>query len=441
MKKRFKFFSLLFSLTSLVSCSSPSYLSAVIKNPEKVKHLTSVSQYYSDAKYLDFKNKITGFSSRFSSFFASSQIKENKNNFSCSPISAFFALGLAVTSSSGDTRKEILDVFNVEYDTFKTYYNVYFDELLIDSTIGSDNKKTLLSLSNSIWFDKEYKIVDSGLEELKNDNYCYSFQTEFKNNNRKANELVRAFIKDKTNGLIDRDFNFSTSTILLLINTIYLADTWNTEGTDLIYSENTSDEYKFTNSSGNKSSKKLLQSPYYSGKQITSETYSAFFACTNKFNIYFMTPLGDNSIQDIFTSENILQVIDDSKYIHIDSEKNEEYYTRAIFPEFEVETQSDLQDILRDNFNIKIMFSTACDFSKVVSTPAEVNRVIHDTKLIVNKKGVEGGGASIIEVVNTMPAPRETKKVYSDFLVNKEFSFILTSNDNILFSGIIKDID
>ena len=108
MKKRFKFFSIGLALSSIVSCSNKSYLSAVIKNPEKVKHLTSTHQYNSDQKYQDFTKKVKEFSVKLSSAFAKYQRKEKKYNFACSPLSAFLCLGLGVTSSSGNTQKEIL---------------------------------------------------------------------------------------------------------------------------------------------------------------------------------------------------------------------------------------------------------------------------------------------------------------------------------------------
>ena len=437
MKKRFKFFSIGLALSSIVSCSNKSYLSAVIKNPEKVKHLTSVHQYHSDQKYLDFIQKVKEFSVKLSSAFAKYQIKENKTNFSCSPLSAFLCLGLGVTSSSGDTQKEILDAFNLDYDTFKKYYNVYFDDLIIRAS-NRENKSSL-SLSNSVWLDKECKTIDSGLEELKNDNYCYSFHADFKNQNKKANEQVREFIKDKTNGLIDRDFGFDTDTLFLLINTLYLIDSWNESSSDLPYASNSGEEYVFTNSDGSKSDKKLLQGYYFDGKPQVSETYTSFFTYTNNFKIYFMVPNEGNKINDIFTTDNISQVIDTSKYVYEDKELNIEYSTRVLFPEFEVGTQSLLDDILKEEFNINTMFSLDCDFSKITKDSTVVSKVIHDTKLIVNKEGIEGGAVTIINVAETSSGPRETE--YADFLVNKEFGFILTSNDSIIFSGIINNID
>ena len=436
MKKRFRLFSLGLALSSLVSCSNKSYLSAVIKNPEKVKHLTSVYQYYSDQKYQDFTKKVKEFSVKLSSAFAKYQIKENKTNFSCSPLSAFLCLGLGVTSSNGNTQKEILDAFNLDYDTFKKYYNVYFDDLIISAS-NSENKSSL-SLSNSVWLDKECKTVNSGLEELKNDNYCYSFHTDFKNQNKKANEQVREFIKDKTNGLIDRDFGFGPDTLLLLINTLYLFDSWNESDSDLPYAEKSGEEYVFTNSDGSKSNKKLLRGYYYDGKPQESETYTSFYTYTNNFKLYFMVPNEGNKINDIFTTDNISQVIDSSKYVYKDKELNIEYSTRVFFPEFEVETQSLLNDVLKEEFNINTMFSLACDFSKITKDSTFVSRVIHDTKLIVNKKGIEGGAVTIIESRDGSSGPIETE--YADFLVNKEFGFILSSN-GILFSGIINNID
>ena len=159
-------------------------------------------QYYSDQKYQDFTKKVKEFSIKLSSAFAKYQIRDNKTNFSCSPLSDFLCLGLGVTSSSGNTQKEILDAFNMDYDTFKKYYNVYFDDLIIRAS-NSENKSSL-SLSNSIWIDKNCKIVDSGLEELKNNEIGVYSGSYMWNNPDLSEEKVKEFFNIITLDSLDK---------------------------------------------------------------------------------------------------------------------------------------------------------------------------------------------------------------------------------------------
>ena len=140
------------------------------------------------------------------------------------------------------------------------------------------------------------------------------------------------------------------------MNTLYLKDVWNDIGRDLPYA---SSEYKFKNIDSNTSSKSLLDGYYNSGKAIETDTYSAFNTSTySGMRLYFIKPNDGVNINTLFNKEIIDYVSTSSNYIINDSEKQETYRTKCIFPEFKADSDIDLKETLSKDFNIKEQMAT-----------------------------------------------------------------------------------
>ena len=96
--------------------------------------------------------------------------------------------------------------------------------------------------------------------------------------------------------------------------------------------------------------------------------------------------------------------------------------------------------MLSKSFNIKSLFDDSCDFSNITTAKVSCSEIKHILKLMVNNKGIEGA-ALTYEVLAGAVGPDEYTDVYETFPVDKEFGFVLTRNNAILFSGIIFNID
>ena len=86
------------------------------------------------------------------------------------------------------------------------------------------------------------------------------------------------------------------------------------------------------------------------------------------------------------------------------------------------------------------MFEHA-DLSNITDEDVYCEGIYHKTKLIVDKTGIEGAAVTIMPVC-AEAAPDETyTKVYYDFIVDRDFIFIMKNRyDVTLFSGIITEI-
>jgi serine protease inhibitor len=67
--------------------------------------------------------------------------------------------------------------------------------------------------------------------------------------------------------------------------------------------------------------------------------------------------------------------------------------------------------------------------------------VTHVAKLVVNKKGTEGAAVTVIDMMATAAPYEEYKKVYETFVVDQEFGYVVSYNNNVLFSGVVTNID
>lgn len=426
-------------LLFLTSCSNTSSIRRMkcLREPVKLSRRLNISSYI-DEDYKAFKNKMKLFSSSLSESLLKQEYIKNEN-LAFSPLSIELALGLAVSSSNNETRDELLNAFDIDYDTFNKYYKAYFTDSLLENEDNNGKIYSQIKTYNSIWIDDEIELKDEGLDNLLNDYYCYSFEADFNNKNKRSNDAIRQFNKEKTNGLIDQDLNISKETLFVLMNTLYLKDVWDDIGRDLPYA---SSEYKFKNIDGNTSSKSLLDGYYNSGKAIETDTYSAFNTSTySGMRLYFIKPNDGVNINTLFNKEIIDYVSTSSNYIINDSEKQEKYLTKCIFPEFKADSAIDLKETLSKDFNIKNLFDPeSCDFSNLSNNKVYCDDIKHIAKLDVNKTGIEGAAITMMAMCGES-AHVEYEIVRETFVVDKEFIFVLTNGNIILFSGIVTNID
>ena len=410
-----------------------------LRNPDGLDHTVARAQL-NDSNYYNFKDKMRVFSTKMSESFIKSDYDANKN-ITISPLSIEMCLGLAVYCANGQTRTELLNALDVDFTTFNKYYKLLFNELSRLDKDASDQVASELSLTNSIWIDNDINLSETGLDDLKNDYYCHSFEADFNKNNKETTEAIEYFIEQKTKGLIQPDLQFDPKTFFVLMNTLYLKDIWNDWGGDL----NTTSETKFKNANGNVSSKELLVGYSEDGKAIETDDYSCFFACTRYGRyLYFVKPNEGKALKDVFNKEAMQYVLNHKNYVYQDNEKLERYHTNCVFPEFKADSDIDLIKMFRNDFNVTSMFDPMkCDFSNIMKEPAPgyIEQFKHIAKLEVNKKGIEGAAVTYMAYAGAA-GPDEYTDIYETFEVDKEFGFILTNYyGDIIFSGTVTNID
>lgn len=384
---------------------------------------------------------ISASAEKFAVDFASVAYKDYKGstNFAVAPVSVYMALSLAAQCAYGNTRSEILSTLGVTYDQLLNGFSDYYRSLFANykyegKTIGT------IDFSNSIWLDHRVTAKQDCIDALADKFHCYSYNVGFHDDNLAANAAISEFVKEKTRGLIDQDFELSKETLFALINTLYIKDIWNSLGNDLSFTDTV---YDFVNYDATKTNTKLLQGYYNGGRVYESQKYNTFFTSTENGNkIKFILPNDGYTVDDIFTAENLAEINSITNYNVVDEANKIKYYTRCLFPEFTAEYDKDIKALLKE-MGINDMFSiNACNYDSLTDDDAYCSSVKHITKLKVDKTGMEGAAVTIILNDGTAAPPHiEYEKKYLDFEIDRAFGFILTDRyDDTLFSGVVKKV-
>ena len=364
------------------------------------------------------------------------------SNIAISPLSIYMALAMANKCANNDTRNQISNALNSttsELDAnIKNLLDYSYREHYM--TEYPDFEKKLVTneeVSNSIWFNDTIDIKDDCVEELANNYYVDSYYADFKNNNVAVSKEIANYIEKKTKGLIKPELEFSQSIAMVILNTLYLKDSWANE---LDYTDT---EYDFKNIDNSITKTKLLTSDYISGRVYKEEQFSHFYTTTlANYKLKFIVPNDNYSIYDVFTKENISKVIEMKDYRSLDKENKTEYYTRVLFPEHETSCSKKINDLLSQRLGITDLFSEGvCDFSSISDTRMFCSAINHISKLKVDKVGIEGAAVTIIEM-STESVPIEIyKKEFETFTIDKAFGFILVDEYDIpVFTGIVTNI-
>ena len=444
MNKVTKTIFLLGTVVALVGCSSNSDSDAVRKvvSYPGIKQLRAADEpsdgrYENFSEHVDFLKQMDKFSSKASDKIIWENYVEGKN-FAMSPYSLELCLGLAARCANGKTRQEIMDAMGMDYDMLKDNYPYFFRAGSFTEKTNTGDVSSISLPNNSIWLNKGIKFKEDCLDDLKSSFYCDSFSADFANKNKEANKAIKEYISQKTKGLIAPDLDLSPVTLFVLMNTIYIKDVWNDSGSDLTYAD---ESYKFKNYNGEYSSKRLLSGYSFSGRAYSGEDYSSFFTRTNNsFTITFIKPNEGKTLREVFNEKTINETRE-RVYQTKDEEKMERYYTQCIFPEYEAEADIDLVETFINDFNVKSLFSSACDFSNITDNEAYCEDFKQIAKLKVKKNGVEGAAVTYMAVCGATAPDNRWTDVYEKFVLDKEFGFILSGSQGVVFSGVVTNID
>lgn len=425
------------SAVSLTACGSGK--STLLGKPKTVERVEYSALNTEDYKTL--KNGVEAFAADFAAYTYSDHDKQS--NFAVSPISVYMALALAVECAAVDTRQEILDALGVTHQQLKEQFPTLYRSLAVEHK--SDGGTTsLLDPINSIWVNNGTSVKQSCIDSLSNDYYTYSYSADFRHDNDRANKAVRDFVKKHTNGLIDQDFGLTKDTLFALINALYFKTVWQELGDDLPFAEG---NYDFTAKDGTVKTVQLFRGDYFSGRAVETDTYTTFYMRSyDDYEIKFILPKDNYTIDQVFTAENIAAVNSLTDYGYYNDAHTERYITRVLFPEYNCKYDNDVADVLQNKFDIDLLFkadsghSSGCDFSALTDSPCHCAKIRHVTDLTVNRKGIEGAAVTAVLAAGAAP-PDEIVTVEADFVVDRAFGFIITDwQDITLFSGVVNNI-
>lgn len=369
----------------------------------------------------------------FAAKFTEKTIGGTEENVAISPLSVFLSLGLAAECARGETQEELLSVLGTDHATLKGNFADLCRSVIAEHDTNMGSNVCRVELGNSIWLQREVPFKSDLIQTLSNDYLCYSYAADFRGDNRGANGAVRAFVKDQTRGLIDREFALSEETLFTIVNTLYFKDLWNMYGDNLPYAEG---EYTFTKGNGERTDVRLLQGYFFLGRTYETETFTHFFTETDwGYKLSFVLPKEGHTVGEVFTADAIDEISALTEYSALDDEKMLEYHTRCLFPTYVAEFDGDVKEILRE-FGVEKLFSEDCDLTALTDEKLFCEEMRHVARIDVNRRGIEGSSVTVIPGAGAA-GPGDYTPVYEDFVVDRAFGFLLTDPfGTVLFSGV-----
>ncbi len=368
---------------------------------------------------VDFLKKLSDFSNKLYEMSA----EQENSNYTMSPVSVYMALSLLYYSGDDGVKSDIKDLTKMSDSDIEKTAQLFTS--LICKRENNGQILSQLNLTNSIWLDKGQQFNINALQQLSEKAYCDSYETPFSTYNQEANKAVREFVKEKTNGKIDKDFALNDDTLFALINTLYFKDIWS-------FDEEVNTSYQnFKTPNGTKECE-FIHREYLEGQIQSTPVCDYFYTTTYAgYKIKFILPKQGCTLKQAMSSENLSKVNDTKDYVFVDN-NDTEHYTKCVFPAFKIESDTPLKDILQNNGALSNAFSNFT--SNLIDGNLYVSDIKHKTVLEVNKQGVEGAAVTIIATA-TSAAPMRPQ-VYHTFTLDRSFGFIITDRaDVVLFTG------
>jgi len=348
---------------------------------------------------------------------------ENANIF-FSPYSISEALAIVYAGAKGDTKTEIASVFNFDStDDVKLHEN--FNAL--DLHLNSDDENYILNLSNAIWIQKNYPVLDSYLDTIKV-NYGANIKAlDFINKTEESRITINEWVEEQTNKRI-KDIlskgSINQSTPIVITNTVYFKGEWS-QAFQKSYTNNSI----FTAEDG--STKQIPFMNKYDGhyKYLKESYYQA---------IELPYKGGKSSMLIILPNENeFTNTVDNIENIYNNMASMSDTNLILKMPKFEFSTPKyDIKQYL-ETLGMLTPFSEGADFTNMSSDKSLfIDSIAHKAFIKVDENGTEATAATVVVDGNISAVD-----ITTTFNVNRPFMIFIKDNvsKQILFMGLIKE--
>lgn len=341
--------------------------------------------------------------------------EEDDDNLFISPLSITQALSMTLNGAEGTTETEMIAVLEVS-DASDSEYNKLQKDLR-EALVAAD-KKTTLSIANSIWYRQNYPVLNEFIDVNKT--YFNAEVEELDFAAADAKDIINAWVDDNTNGKIEKIVDRITpSHVMFLINAVYFKGSWANE----FDSKNTYERAFHTNASSFQETSFMtgeMECGYYQAND-----YSAVELPYGNGHFSMVIILPNSHLDDVFIS-----TLDQDKFNScVDNMVTQK--VQVTFPKFKFECDLELNDLLKA-MGMPTAFNESADFSGIVNGGGIfISKVKHKTFVEVNEEGTEAAAVTSVEMMETsMPN-------YTNFMADRPFVFAIREKDTnaIMFIG------
>ena len=371
-------------------------------------------------------NQPNGYADSLEKFFAESipLFLKAEENSAYSPVNVYMALAMLAETTDGNSRQQILDLLGLDSieelrSQVKHVWNAHY----------CDDGVTTLLLGNSLWLDSNFSFHQSTADRLASDYYAASFHGDL--GTEEMDEQLQAWLNANTGGLLQeqaKNIKMDPNTVFALASTVYFAADWKNE----FYAKNTQDmlfhcgEYD-------------LMTPFMRNLL----PYGTYYRGSN-FGAVCLELEGQNSMWLILPDEGytVADILESDEYLQLSMtgqcERRGVYEIHLSMPKFDVVSETDLTNGLKEMGITDVFDPTVSDFTAISDTPnLFVGGARHAARVTVDEEGVL---AAAFTVLLTYGTSASTPPPEMDFTLDRPFLFIISSRDNLpLFAGTVTE--
>jgi serpin B len=348
------------------------------------------------------------------------ELSKNTNNMFISPTSIYLAMGMVYNGANGDTQEEMANVLNIGNMSLKDFNQLSRDlQYLI---LGYKNTK--IELANSIW------IRDTFSESIKNDfinnnkDYFGAMISALDFNNSSSKNIINDWVSKNTKGKIKDaiEGKIDSSTIMILINTIYFKAAWENQFDDAYTIR---DNFNGKNGVENVDIMRQTKTFKYTENDLMQAILLPYE--DSKTSMFIILPKGN--LKDLnLSNDNFMNVIDEMN--------NKSSYVALSMPKIKMDYSVKLNEILA-KLGMPSAFNKA-DFSKMTDEDVLISDVTHKTFLNIDENGTEAAAMTKVDMDLTSVMEDKPKEMN----INRPFMFGIIDNSSkaILFLGHIYDV-
>lgn len=359
-----------------------------------------------------------------------SRLRSAKGNLFFSPYNITATMVMAYAGSHGTTQAELQGAMHYLSNNENLYavfewLNKHFSTAWFQ---GPNESRVLLG--NSVWLQRDLKILPSYLDILNTYFKSSLKQVDFMRNPEAARLNMNLWVKEKTQGRITelvQAGDVDSMTRLVLISSIFMKAVWQNAFEPSL----TVPEPFFLNNVDTISTPMMTrtaQFPFYEtpSYQVLELPYRSSFKNEPQFSMLIVLPRN----QDFSSFESILSQEAFDRILSGLSPRQ----VIATIPKFTFSSGFDLKGAMQQ-LGMEVAFSPLADFSGITGTrDLAIGGVLHKAFVAVDEKGTEAVAATAVTIGVKSYIPPEESIV---FKANHPFVFFIVdrSTDSILFMG------
>ena len=355
----------------------------------------------------------------------SAAVLDGTGNKNLSPVSVYIALSMAAEGARGETQGELLALLGAQdaADMRRTA-----QELLSSLEVRGETGE--IALADSLWLgeqDERVRFYEAYLDVLRDSYGAEARSVPF--GDPAAGEEIAAWIREKTREKINISedaMRFDADTLAVLINTVFLKDSWREP-----FHEDRTEQGTFHRSNGKPKKVDYMRRTDRNGTIVRGDGFLRYALPLNEVGrMVFVLPDEGVSLESLLGGpEKVTALLRDGE------EKNAD--VDLMVPKFRFQDRTDLEEILQ-SLGVRTCFTGMADFSGMTNTPAHVSRVLQESYIGVDEKGVEAAAYTLVALAKSAAIPVEREKI--DFHLTRPFLYAIESRDGtVLFLGTVAE--